>query len=36
MYLVHWVEEALDPKGAFFDPAIFDQKVSKKCNQWLS
>ena len=29
MYLVHWVEEGLDPRGDFFDPAILTHFMAK-------
>ena len=29
MYLVHWVEEGLDPKTAIFDPAILTHFMAK-------
>ena len=31
MYLVHWVEEGLDPRGDFFDPAILTHFMAKNC-----
>ena len=31
MYLVHWVEEGLDPKTAIFDPAILTHFMAKNC-----